>query len=330
MAEKYTGNLVQSKGNFQLRGIIVGKNPETALKNNGYIEGKTKEKNVPYRSIRFRVKTSEENIITVELFGQIMDKVYAYNKDEKKTIAVDWEDRSNGIPEGYDIIACNINNKKITTFDAVKAINEGFEDGDSVVITGEIQFSTYKSNQNGEVVLQKKYVIKNMFASSDTVDFDSDNFEEENFFTQEIVVRDTEKVKADNKMYVYAYIIEYGGKFNPAIFEIDLEEYEDVSKYIGKMKFGSLVKVSGSINNRTTSVVQDDEEVIGKKIPKRTSASFQTLLKITSAYPKTYEPQKYSQDDFTQALDTTEARESMKKIEEALGGDGDELPFDLE
>jgi hypothetical protein len=330
MAEKYTGKLVQSKGSFQIRGIIVGINPETAIKNNGYIEGKTKEKNVPYRSIRFRVKTSDENIITTELFGQIMEKVYVYNKSEKKTLPCDWDDRKN-LPEGYEIIANNINNKKMVAFDAVKVINDTFNDGDSVVITGEIQFSTYKNNSTGDTVLQKKYVIKNMFSSTEAVDFDKEGFEEENTFTQEIVIRDTEKNRADGKLYVYAYVIEYGGKFNPAIFEVDLGEYEDVSNYLGKIKFGGFIKVSGTINNRTASVVEDDEEVIGKKAPKRTSNSFQTLLKITGAYPKSYEAGKYSQDDFDNALDTTEASNSLKNLEKALGlEEEEELPFDLE
>jgi len=79
MAKK-TFKLEQTKGNFKFEGIVVGISKDTA-----FIESETKD-HKPYRSIRFMVKTSATNIENVELFGAEQDFVYAYSRNDQKTL----------------------------------------------------------------------------------------------------------------------------------------------------------------------------------------------------------------------------------------------------
>ena len=64
MADKKNFKLEQTKGDFKLSGIVVG-----IAKENSYIEGETKFKKL-YKTVKFGVKTSNTNILNVEIYGQ--------------------------------------------------------------------------------------------------------------------------------------------------------------------------------------------------------------------------------------------------------------------
>src|SRR5690606_24665805 len=78
-----------------------------------------------------------------------------------------------------------------------------------------------------------------------------DNFKEDNYFEQEIVVKDVEYNKEDKKLYVNSYVIYYGDKFETANFVIDTETHNKLANSFKKRcKFGTWIKVKGRIWNK--------------------------------------------------------------------------------
>lgn len=316
----YEGVLIQNKGSFQLRGIIVGKNPDTARKGNGYTEAKTKKDQKPYRSIKFLVKTSEDNIVPVELFGTEMEFAYAYNKTVKNTLKLAWKERNNKLPDGYNLIDPD--------FDKAKTINDDFKDGDGIVIVGEIQFSEYLNPTTQEKNLQKKYVIKQIYPATEPIDLNDENYEEECYFIQECVIRNVEEVKKENRLYISAWVIGYAGSFNPAQFEVDTETTEKTfANNMKGLKFGDFIKLTGNIQNRAIGEEVSEDDGWGKK--KKATTSYWKALEVTGAYGETLEKKKYTEKDFVVIVPpVADIQATLKKIEEST--DSEDLPFDLD
>lgn len=319
-------NLIQHKGNFQLRGIITGKDPETARKGNGYKEGKI-EKGInagnPYRAIRFLVKTSPDNIIPVELFGQPRKQAVWYSRKEKKSIKIDWAKRFNQPPDGYELI--------LPEYDLVKKIDDDFKDGDSVFINGEFRFSTYK-DQQGNVRPQTQYIIRSIYHTTNPVDFESENFKEQNTFEQEIVIQDIMEDSKVKKLFVSAYVIGYGGTFNPAMFEINTETADATFiRNMKSLKFGDQIKVNGYIHNRALTEEVCDNDGWGQKV--KSVTNYYRALEIVGAFGDTLQKKLYKEEDFI-VNDSTSTMEGTsqeaQKLSEIINDSNEELPFDLD
>jgi hypothetical protein len=314
MADEYKGKLIPCKGSGQLRGIIVGKdNPK---KGNGFIEGKTNDQ-VPYRSIRFLVKTNTDNIVPVELYGQVQEKAYLYNKKIKDTKPVIWTKRFDKALDGYDLI--------LPTYDLVKKIDEDFKDGVSVLIIGENMFSEYTPANSDKAQLQTKFTIKIIRTATAPVDFASNKFEEECYFIQEIIIREIVEVASENKLDVYAYVLESRGKkkapiIQPALFEINTEAADkDFVRNMKALKFGDFIKINGKIQCRalTEEVIENDGW--GKK--EKAVVKYYKAMEITGAYGETLEKKKYTEEDLV--ISNTEATfngtgDAAKKVLEQL------------
>jgi hypothetical protein len=342
--------LQQTKGQFKLVGQVVGLTRENAYREgiieNGQNEGKQ------YRSIRFGVKTSPTNQINVELFGMERDFIYPYNTKEKKSIQIPFNERDN-LPPSYHIIGVNCSLKKdekgklvresLVEYDAVKYIYDHLNDGDSVYISGELQFGTYE-NQKGETVNQTRYVIKTINLQNQPVNFEDEQFAEVASFEQEIVVTDTTLDKETKKVFVNAYVIGYGDKFEPAQFVVDGNTLPKLATNVAKkFKFGDFVKVAGKCLNCVELVETNDqlEDEWGGEKPKGFNSAiknYTTELRITYVDPDTYEPKKYKESDFVkdEPAVTFEEDDDLDKLfgntEKNPFDDSsdDSLPFDLD
>jgi hypothetical protein len=326
----YEGKLIPCEGSSQLRGIIVGK--DNPRKGNGFTEGKTKDQ-VPYRSIRFLAKTNLDNIVSVELFGQVQEKAYLWSKKAKDTKPVVWAKRFDKAPDGYELI--------LPTYDLAKKISDDFKDGMSVVVVGETKFSEYTPDGSTTAQLQNKFEIKRIFEATTPIDFTSDKFEEECYFIQEIVIREIVEVASENKLDVYAYVLESRGKkkapvVQPALFEINTATADkDFVRNIKALKFGDFIKVNGKILCKavTEEVVENDGW--GKK--EKVAVTYHKAMEITGAFGETLEKKKYIEEDLV--INNTDAtfngtgdaaKKVLEQLEKEQAEGKDELPFLLD
>jgi hypothetical protein len=324
MTEKYTGNLVQGKGYGTLRGIIVGK--DSPRKGFEY-EEKPDKNGKKYRKMKLQIKTSENNIITTELFGGVRDEVYAYNSKTKESKKIAWAKRNDKLPDGFTFI-------NPVEFDLVKDVHENYKDGDSVFVKIEPQFSTYEG-QDGKVKQQVKFAVKNIYKATEPVNFAAENFVEEAKFVQDIVIRDVSEDTKEKKLYVSAYVILYGGKFEPAEFIVDTEVNAKFAKNIKALKFGDSIRVNGVIQNRalTTEVEEDD----GWGTKARTAINIFKALEITGADGDSLQKKLYKEEDFVKN-DTEStfngtgdvAKKVLEQLEKEQTEGSSELPFDLD
>ena len=203
-------DLPETKGSFQLKGIVSG-----VEKENFYKEIKTKS-NKDMRMINFGVGYAEGSTLYVNLQGMEQDNVYYSKKAEKKgekgeTVKVPWADRFTYNREGFRLIGKNIgvkkkvdetgktvNDKKVMTdFDACKEVNENLKDGASVFIRGTLDYSSFLDN-NGNKKSSTKLVPNQISLCADVV-FDDDNFTQQNDFNQVIIFMGIGQEKVDDK-----------------------------------------------------------------------------------------------------------------------------------
>lgn len=303
MAKQET-TLVQTKGSFKLEGIVTRLDQDNAYREG--IVGKGQYEGNEYRSLKFAVKTSKFNEIFVELFGMEKDtvKIYKPNKDRKKKGETkDFPfNKRNSIPNGWQLLGTTIKlrqnedgklyRESLVEFDAVDAIYNNLENGDSVYITGTLEFTKYE-REDGSVKEQVKYNIRNISKKTKEIDFEDEKFKEVSDFTQEMVFVERSTDKEENKVYIQSYIIGYNEKFESATFVVDKNEYPDLGKnFEKKVKFGDLLEVEGNCINRV-EVTEEASTWGGKGKSSKTTI---TELRIVDV--NYYEPKKYSEDDF--------------------------------
>ncbi len=328
--------LQQTKGSFKIAGIVRGINDEKAL-NQGVIKsGLNEGRN--WRSLRFRVATSPINQVPVEIFGSEQESAYIYNFDQKKTTKVPFEQRDM-VPKGCRLFGTsvslqrnakgNLERETYVDYDAVEHIYNQLNDGDSVYVSGEIQFSKYTSERTGETIPQVKYIIKNISLTRKPVDFENEKFEELASFEHEIVIVDTMHDPETNKVYVTANIINYGDKVETAQFTIDPAESPAqkklASSFLRRLKYGDWVKVFGRIINAIEEVQLDTtDDDWGGEMPAGYGVGNRVVreLRITGVDSASYEPKKYTEEDFAlNSFTTSNDNPFDADLEE------DDLPF---
>jgi hypothetical protein len=307
--------LIQTKTNFMIRGTIEGK--DNPANNNGYREGiieKGKCAGQEFRSIKFKVKTSNDNIIPVELFGMELKDAWFYNRKLKKTLKVDWSKRNIPGKNGYELI--------VPAYDLVDQINKEFKDGDVVRIVGELQPNTY-TDQTGTERHTVRYIIKSVKPSKGEVDFDSSDFKEINQFNQECVINEVEFDNTENKVFISAYVIGYNEKFDLMSFELDMTKAHPLFlKTLKSMKFGDFIKFKGTIHFRVI-----EQEVDGE-FGKDTISDIKKCLEITGADGTSYIKGLYKESDFVKE-DINASTINWDEIAKTTNKE-EELPFNLD
>lgn len=316
MADKKEFKLEQTKGNFKIAGIIVGLSKDTA-----YTTGEKDEK--LYRIVKFGVKTSPTNIINVELYGSEQEYVYVYSRTEANTNKIAFADRVKGFEDTYHLIGVNVtlpDEEKTTLcdYDASKAIYEGFNDGDSVYVSGELKPNSYVSSTSGDLISNFKYSIKTMSAQKNPIDFNSESFKETSSFDSELIIDNVALDKETDKVLVNAKLIGYGDTFKDTQFAIHNDKNKKLADNFLKLKFGDYIKVLGICVNAPDNKPVVEEDEWGSEIPKgyNTGGKFIKELRITAVDKdkdgmSVFKKKKYKQEDFI--------------VEEEI--DDDSLPF---
>lgn len=278
--------LAQTKNKFKVVGVVSRIDQDYAYKEDEVQSGKNEGKT--FRSLRFGVKTSDTNEITVSMYSVEPEKVFLWNSEMKKedndykgtwVEYEDWEENQEQYREdGYAVLQTRvglsygedgkIESKGLPSYVAIEEIYEGLNNGDSVVVEGTIGYNTYE-NRDKKVVESKNFNIEKVFKIKD-VDFESEKFEEVTYYEQEIVFVDSVAEKKESKVYVTGRHINYNKSFHDTQFVIDYSDGEggtnpDMVKlaeaFVKKVKFGDVLNIFGDVLNRVIiEEVEDDED----------------------------------------------------------------------
>ncbi|WP_226035730.1 hypothetical protein [Aquibacillus saliphilus] len=308
-------------GNFKLRGTVQG------LTNSKFSFNDDDTKNgFPQHQLKFSIKTSDDNVVKVELRGFKFDKIriQPIDRDDNRQDEVA---RGETIPDGWNVfmgvttgleldddgkVKRDKDGKTVSQsmdqYDAAKYIHENLKDGDTVFVGGRNEFSMFDSQQ-GEKIINCKKSINKIYLSDNSIDVDEEGFEELSSFDQNVIINGVDVDKKEKKAYISAYIIakDFGEiKTVPETFWINGEEYSSLISKLKKLPFGSQIKVSGNIHSRPVyqDVQVDVDDGWGEKPvgfqPQQNQKSVSGVDKsfeITRGYPETIEERKYSQKD---------------------------------
>lgn len=283
--------LQQNKNSFKVRGKVTRIDKDGAFKEEQATKGK--KEGETYRSLRFGVKTSDNNEIFVSMFDFEPEQVFLWNSDMakkakekkkeykgKKIDFAEWLENQDELrEEGYAVLQTRVGlthddkgklvSKGLPSFVASEEIYNNLDNGESVVIEGSIRYSTYKNRDDKEVE-QKTYTIEKLFKVKD-IDFEAEDFEEITYFEQEMVFVDALADKKEGKIYVTGRIIDYWKNFHDTQMVINYKDNngqddKDMVKLAGAfaktVKFGDVIKVYGETLNKVvvSEVKQEDIE----------------------------------------------------------------------
>lgn len=340
----------QTKSYFKVEGKVTGIDRENAYREDDVGEGK-KSAGKSYRSIRFGVQTSLENTIYVELFGMEQDWVYPYSSKAKASKKIAFDQRNNP-PSGYHIIGINMGlekddkgkqvRKSMVEYDAVEYIHSILTNGESVQITGKVEYGEYE-NKQGEMVQQTRFVIGSIFVMDKEIDFEAEDFKEVSVFDQEFVYVDSEFDKESGKRFVTARVIGYADKFQDVTLVVEASKSEGLKKLsdkIGKLKFGDFLKVIGKAVNRVDLVeapeIEDGDDWGGEDVDgynRDSVKSYTNELQITKVDPASFKAKMYKEEDFIvdDLIDDGDIENEDNPFSDDNDDDNfgdDDLPFD--
>jgi hypothetical protein len=309
------------KGSFRIRGKIVGFTDQSIK------EDRTKSTNRPRKVLRLTVQTSPTNKVFLEVTGYKMDAVTVYNKKMEKSKQITWDDRKNpnyntGKTDQFNVIQQN--------WDLIDDIKANFESSNDVVIIGKNNFS------KSDVRTYDKYEITKIYKSTDPIDFEADDFDEENTFDQECTFVSAEII--NDKVSVNTYIFQSGmGKDSPLeIIPKDFIIYPDKDPELGKFatdmlkvrKFGDTFKVFGRINNQ---VQARPKNVYGAKSEKEVRGISLREMEIFGLYSESFADKLYNDSDFDELRAAQEAKDTLgsKSSEDNSPSDTPSQPWKL-
>lgn len=327
--------LPQTKGTFQVRGIVSG-----VEKDNFYTEKKTKT-GKDFRMVNFGVEYEDKKTIYPSLNGMPRDKVYFSKKDKDTgntdTKAIAWKDRIKKAPEGYRMIGVlaglqkikdengkvRNDNKTLTEYDACEYISENLQDGDSVFVKGNLEFGSY-TNKDGEVSRTTKFVPTQISLCQNDVDFEADDYAPAHDFTQTIVFvgidQERENDKPTGRFVVDAKIVNYNSIESA---EFIIEDAKLAKQMRSGLKPYNSIQVHGHINvvNNVEDVNdEEDDDCWGESNDmdnKRVFAPTHRELIITGAKPSTIDKETYTEKAIDEAIKKVNA---SKKAEQDFTG----------
>lgn len=325
-------DLPETKGSFQLKGIVSG-----VEKDNFFKEIKTRN-NKDMRMINFGVSYAEKESLYVNMQGMEQEYVYFSKRAEKKgekgeTVKVPWADRFSYNREGFRLIGKNlgvkkkvdsdgktVNDKKVLTeFDACKEVKENLKDGVSVFIKGNLDYSSFTDDKGSKRVSTK--LVPGQVSLCADINFGDEKFEKQNDFNQVIIFMGIDKEKNDDgketgRFIVSAKIVTYS-----AIEDVEFVIVD--SKLAGmfrkNLKPYYAIKVSGHMVSSTqTEVIEDDDNWGEEDSMEKVLAPSKREFIITGAKGSTVEKEAYSKDKVEEAISRII---NANKAESNFGGD---------
>ena len=338
-------DLPETKGAFQLKGIVSGMGEDSVYK-----ESKTKS-NKDRRSVKFGVSYEDRKTLYANLQGMEQEYVYFSKRAEKKgdkpeVVKVPWAERFSYNREGFRLIGKNIgvrkkvdsegntvNDKKtLTDFDACKEIKENLKDGASVFIRGNLDYSSFPDDKGNKRTYTK--LVPSQVSLCSAVKFDDDKYEKQNDFNQVIIFIgiDPEKDSDDKttgRYVVLAKIVTYN---NIEDVQFIIEDMALAKKFKKSLNPYNAIKVSGHmVASVQTETVSDEDDGWGEEdAMEKVSAPVKREFIITGAKGSSIDKELYTEEKVMEAIAKIK---NAKKAEESFGSDtsdgwGDDSGFD--
>lgn len=330
MAKERLHNLKQTTATFLVRGLVTG-----MKKGKAYQSGTTKNGG-KWNSIEFGLNINNNKTVFIKLNGFPRDEVYYYKSGEKKgekgtTKKVAWKDRKKSPGEGYRLIGINITtgkdendkniNEMFTEYDAVEYLSKALHDGESLLVKGNMNFSSYVKND--QIKRKIELVPTQISYTQNTIDFDDENFKEMAEFENTIVFADiAPETDADEKrtgrFILSGYSIGYNAIENVS-FIID-KDHEAVARAIKKkMKIGNAIKTYGriSVENNIEAVTAEDDEWGSTEVSpmERINAPVKREYIVYKVDKDTFDTETYSEESIAKALKAIKnAKEASEKF----------------
>jgi len=300
--------LQRTYGNFKVYGEVQGLKRKYAFK-----DEPTKSGNYPKHELNFNVKTSKDNIVSVQLdgldFGNV--RITPQDRDDKQTKDLDRTPNVyDNIPEDWQVMmGVNVGleqnddgeniKKEMDSFDAAKYIYENLNDGDVVFISGRLEINAY-TNRNDEKVVQMQHVISRIYKSNKEFDPSVEDFKEVSSFDQNLIINDVDLDKKEMKAYVHSYLVYNKDKdFVPFTFWVDGNKNAKLGSNLSKLKFGTQMKFEGNLLSTVKYREETDEWGSSPSgYEKRSIDGVDKSYEITKGLPETMEEEKYTEDDF--------------------------------
>lgn len=336
MAKKNPNHdLQQTKGQFQFRGIVNG-----TAKDSFYKEITTKS-NKAMRMINFGVEYDKNKKGYISLNGMERDNVYfskQVEKDGKKTTemkTIPWNDRFNFSEEGFSLLGINLGLEKVTDsngkkvnkkeklveFDACNSIATNLNDGQSVFIKGNIEYSTYKDKH------QSKFVPTQISLCNADIDFESEDFESINKFSQQIIfmgIAPDKECKDKKRFIISGKTVGYS-----SIEDFEFVTYnEKLAKKLNKvLKPYNAITLYGTIDTVVSVEETTDDEDDGwgdssaKKNMELISSPFTQEFVVEYADPDSIDTELYTEESVESAIAKINAK---NKASNDFGSDDDD------
>lgn len=322
MAKERLFDLPETKGTFQIKGLVTGHDKDSFYKESKTKTGKT------MRRTSFGVTYEPNKTMYVTIQGFPQENVYfssqSKNGEKPVTEKVTWADRFTFRKEGFRMIGNNIgvtkainekgeheNVRKIMTdFDAAKEVADHLKDDDSVFIKGKLEYSSFTTD-NGEMH-SVKLVPNQVSLCKKSIDFSDENFESTHQFTQVIVFTGIDQEKENDKptgrFVVSAYIVNYASIENA---EFIIEDKGLANTFRKSLSPYNAIQVHGDMT--VTEVVEEVEDDVWGEANKmeRQGTPVKREYIIRGARPSTIDKNTYSE------LSITEARLKVKNAQDA-------------
>lgn len=322
MAKERLFDLPETKGTFQIKGLVTGHDKDSFYKESKTKTGKT------MRRTSFGVAYEPNKTMYVTIQGFPQENVYfsSQSKNGEKPVIekVTWADRFTFRKEGFRMIGNNIgvtkainekgeheNVRKIMTdFDAAKEVADHLKDDDSVFIKGKLEYSSF-STDNGEMH-SVKLVPNQVSLCKKSIDFNDKDFESTHQFTQVIVFTGIDQEKENDKptgrFVVSAYIVNYASIEDA---EFIIEDKGLANTFRKSLSPYNAIQVHGDMT--VTEVVEEIEDDVWGEANKmeRQGTPVKREYIIRGARPSTIDKDTYSE------LSITEARLKVKNAQDA-------------
>lgn len=314
MANNRIFNLPETKGAFQIRGVVNGTQKENFCK-----EIKTTNNN-DMKIVNFGLEYSNKKTLYLNVLGIAGNDVYFSKRADKEgekpiTERVSWSNRFSFNKKDFKLIGNNIgitkivdengktvNDKKILTdYDTCCELKKNLKDSCSVFTRGKIDYSSFSDN-NGNKKNSIKLIPTQISLCQD-VEF-NEEYEELNDFNQVIVFMGIDQEKQDNKptgrYVVDARIVTYKTIENAEFY---IENSNLANLFRKKLKPYTAIKVSGRIVSNTSVETVVDEDSWGETDNmEKVFAPTKREFIITGAKPSTIDSTIYTQEKMEEAM----------------------------
>lgn len=325
-------DLPQTRGEFQLRGVIMG-----AMKKNFFTEKKTKNGS-NFRQLSFGVEFDDQQTAYLTLNGMERKSVYYYSSEDKKTVEVVWKDRNKAPGEGYRLIGVSVGLERdeeddsnikynLTDYDAAEYASKHLEDDMSVFVRGNIEFDSY-TNDRGETRRSRKLVPTQISRCSKSVNFDAEDFEVLADFKTTIVFENIEKEKDEDdkdtgRFVVSALSIGYS-KIIPTEFIVEDAKLANLMRK--NLKKYNSIEVTGEFKSRVLVETVSEQDDWGEKNSfNRVAAPRVFEMVITGASPNSIDRTTYTEDSVAEARS---AIANKDKVESNFGEKKENVAID--